>query len=88
MSNRSKIHPPLRALTKLEERGLSRHTIRLHGDGHVIENLELVAAYDGERDKFGTLVSQGGVEWRTEKGKKFFCKYSEFSFLINNKKAA
>ena len=68
--------------------GPQRHDIRLHADGHILHGLELVAAYDGERDKRGVLLSQGGIEWRTEKGKKLFLKYSEFSFLINHKEAA
>ena len=88
MSNQSKLHAPLRALTKPETQELSSHTIRLHGDGHVLENMELLASYDGERDKQGVLQSQGGVEFRTPKGKKLFLKFSEFSFLFNHTKAA
>lgn len=60
-----------------------RHTIRLHADGHVLPGMELLASYDGERTKLGTLVSSGGVEFRTPKGKKFFVTYGEFSFVIN-----
>jgi hypothetical protein len=62
-----------------------RHTIRLHGDGHVLEGMELLNAYEGERSKLGVLQSGGGVEWRTPKGKKLFLQYGEFSFVINHR---
>lgn len=65
-----------------------RHDIRLHADGHILEGLELLETYEGERDKRGTLTSIGSVEFRTPKGKKFICRFSEFSFLINSRKAA
>lgn len=74
-------------LTKPEVRQLSLHSIRLHGDGHILNNATIEGGYDGERDKFGTLTAQGGVEFRTEKGKKLFLKFSEFSFLFNQRAA-
>lgn len=58
-----------------------RHAIRLHGDGHILEGLELLESYEGERDKHGTLTGVGGIEWRTAHGKKFFVRFNEFSFL-------
>ena len=78
-----------RTLTKAELRAASgnSHVIRLHGDGHVLENVQIEAAYDGERDKKGVLTAPGGVEFRTEKGKKLFLKYIEFSFLFNHSPA-
>ena len=86
MSNQSKILA-FGATREVKARDLvqnNRHTIRLHGDGHILENISVEGAYDGERDKKGTLLAPGGVEFRTEKGKKLFLKYTEFSFLFNH----
>lgn len=58
------------------------HTIRLHADGHLIEGLELLDVYEGERDKFHNLQSDGGIEFRTPRGKKFFVTFPEFSFFV------
>jgi hypothetical protein len=88
MSNQTKLRSRLRDLTRQEVRDLSHHSIRLHGDGHVLRNATIEGGYDGERDKWGSLVAQGGVEFRTEKGKKLFLKFSEFSFIINERAAA
>ena len=60
-----------------------RHVIRLHADGHVLPGMQLLDVYEGERTKNGTLVSSGGVEFRTPKGKKFFLCFNEFSFVFN-----
>ncbi len=60
-----------------------RHIIKLRADGHVLTGMEIHETHDGERDKQGTLVSNGGVEFITPRGKRLFLQYTEFSFIIN-----
>jgi hypothetical protein len=45
-------------------------------------DLTIDDVYDGERDEQKTLTQEGGVMFRTEKGKKWFLKYSEFAFVF------
>lgn len=59
------------------------HTIVLHADGHVLADMEIHATHDGQRDKQNALVSNGGVEFITGRGKRLFLQYPEFSFVIN-----
>lgn len=64
------------------------HDLRLTGDGSVVEDMVIEAAYDGERDQLRNLLQEGGVLFTTPKGKKFFLKYSEFAFIINRRAPA
>lgn len=43
---------------------------------------------DGERDKQGVLTQEGGVNFRSDKGTKFFLKFSEFAFVFAGNQAA
>lgn len=62
---------------------MNKHIILLRADGHVVSDLEIHAAHEGERDKTNCLKSSGGVEFITRAGKRFFVQYHEFSFVIN-----
>ena len=72
------------------------YTIKLHADGKLVHGLEIEDATNGNRDvtvfppehrkgATGILVSSGGVSFRTSKGKPFFIKYPDFSFVLNQK---
>lgn len=62
--------------------------ILLHKGGHVFADLEIYAVSEGDRDDSGTLKSEGGVTFISPKGKHWFIKFSEFSFLINSRRKA
>lgn len=62
------------------------HLILLRATGHVFAELEVSDVAEGDRDKFGVLQSEGGVTFRTSRGKPWFLKFSEFSFLINSQR--
>ena len=59
------------------------HTIQLHSDRHVVSGLTIHETHEGQRDKFNVLQSAGGVEFVTQKGKRFFVHFNEFSFIVN-----
>lgn len=42
---------------------------------------------DGERDKQGVLTQEGGVNFRSGKGAKFFLRFSEFAFVFEGRAA-
>lgn len=62
------------------------HLILLRSSGHVFAELEVQDVSEGDRDKHGVLASEGGITFRTPKGKAWFLKFSEFSFLINSQR--
>lgn len=62
---------------------MNKHTIRLHADHHIVSDLEIDNCHEGARDKQNTLTEQGGVEFITKARKRFFVKFTEFSFVIN-----
>jgi hypothetical protein len=53
-------------------------------------DLTIEDVHEGERNERGELTQEGGVNFRTEKGKKWFLKFSEFAFVFpaSNKAAA
>lgn len=45
-------------------------------------DLTVEDVFEGERDERRVLSQEGGVMFRTEKGKKWFLKFSEFAFVF------
>ena len=45
-------------------------------------DLTVEDVFEGERDERRCLSQEGGVMFRTEKGKKWFLKFSEFAFVF------
>jgi hypothetical protein len=58
------------------------HDIRLTADGSIVEDMEIDEVYEGERDKQRCLIQEGGILFRTPERKRFFLKFSQFSFLF------
>lgn len=59
------------------------HTVQLRKGGDRFDDLEIEDVYDGDRDESRALLTEGGVMFRTLKGKRWFMKFSEFSFVLN-----
>ncbi len=71
-------------------------TIRLHADAKIISGLTIEEGTNGQRNlavlpgdhrkgSLGSLVAEGGVSFMTRNGKKWFIRYSEFSFVFNGR---
>ena len=63
---------------------VTEYTVRLTSSGNLIHGLTIDSGYNGDREKNQNLVAEGGVLFYTPAGKKFFLKYSEFSFVFNS----
>ena len=57
----------------------------LNLDPHaIVSGLSIENVEEDNRDKFRNLISEGGVLFRSLAGKTWFCRFSEFSFLVNH----
>lgn len=63
----------------------SRLTIRHFETGEFIDDLEVDAVVEGQRDEHKCLLQPGGVNFRTEKGKTFFLPFTKFCFVFNRR---
>lgn len=70
-------------------------SIRLKADGKYVHGLTVDSSTDGPRStavlpaehrkgSLGVLLSPGGVNFKTAKGKDFYLKFTEFSFVFNH----
>jgi hypothetical protein len=79
---------------------LPTFTVMLHADGSVIRGLGIsdfpperlggprdlsVLPAEHRKGSLGNLISPGGVEFITRAGKKWFIKFTEFSFVVNGR---
>jgi hypothetical protein len=57
-----------------------------NGEVHETSDLSIENVFEGERstahNSFSNLISEGGVEFRARSGKRFFLRFTQFSFVL------
>jgi hypothetical protein len=66
------------------KRARTGFTIRAtkNGEVHETSGLSIENVFEGERDNCRNLISEGGVEFRAQSGKRFFLRFTQFSFVL------